>query len=104
LSENSDIRKDCIQFLVNAILLNRSESKLIELELAKCSLGEQDVQPFIKLIGSNYKLRCLNLKDNDVRDCAAAELLGALMANKYVTKLNLDLNPIRHQIKQDIMV
>ena len=43
---------------------NRAESKLTDLELAKCNVTSECAKHFIRLMGSKHKLRHLNLKDN----------------------------------------
>jgi len=50
--------------LCDALVENRAESKLIDLELAKCNVTSDCAKHFIKLISSKHKLRHLNLKDN----------------------------------------
>lgn len=101
LSENESITKDGLTFLAKG-MLDAGESRLIELELAKNNFGSKAIQPLIRLLGFNHKIRSLNLKGNAITDEGAAELLGSIMSNEYITKVNLDLNPFRHAIVKDI--
>jgi hypothetical protein len=50
--------------LCDALVENHAESKLTDLELAKCNVTSECAKHFIKLLGSKHKLRHLNLKDN----------------------------------------
>lgn len=49
----------------------KTESKLIELDLQRCSISGESVLPIVDLLNSKYKLRVLNLKDNAVDDLGA---------------------------------
>ena len=84
-------------------LIENRYCKLIDLDLSKCNITSESARPLIKLLNSKYKLRHLNLKDNAIRDNAASELLNALLNyNCFITKLNMEYNPIKHQIFKDI--
>ena len=89
--------------LCDALAENRAESRLTDLELSKCNVTSEHAKHMIRLMGSKHKLRHLNLKDNSIQDEAAQEMLGVLMhSNTYITRLNVDFNPIKHQILRDI--
>jgi len=97
LSDNISIGKEGITKLCDALIDNKKECKLIDLDLAKCNINSDSAKPIIRLMNSNYKLRHINLKDNVIKDDAATEMLSALLNyNSYVTRCNLDFNPIRH--------
>lgn len=103
LSDNICIGKDGISKLCDALIDNKKECKLIDLDLAKCNINSDCAQPIIRLMNSNYKLRHLNLKDNVIKDDVATEMLGALLNfNSYVTRCNLEFNPIRHHTMKEI--
>lgn len=45
-----------------------NDSKLIELDLQKCSINDLSILPITNLLCTKYKLRVLNLKDNAIAD------------------------------------
>jgi len=77
LSENGLIGKEGLGKLCDA-LIDKSEIKLVDLELAKCAITSEGAKHLIKLLNSKVKLRHLNLKDNAIQDEAAIEILGSL--------------------------
>ena len=96
LSENSGIREN-LNKLCDALIENRQDCKLIEIDLSKCSITSECARPIVKLLNSKYKLRHLNLRDNSIRDDTASEMLGGLVNNNsFITRLNLEYNPIKH--------
>ena len=101
LCENENISRDGLTYLMKG-LVEADESKLVELDLAKCNLNSQKIEPLTKLIGINHKIRSINLKGNSITDEGGIELLGSVNANEFITKINLDLNPFRHGIIKDI--
>lgn len=64
LSDNSQISQSLAK--ICDALIDKSESKLIDLELAKCSITSQSASHLIRLLNSKSKLRHLNLKDNSI--------------------------------------
>ena len=56
----------------------------------------------MRLIESKFRLRTLLLSNNNIYDLAASEIYSALQFNPYLTRLKLDLNPIRNLITKDI--
>ena len=101
LSENEHVTKDGLTYLTKG-MLDAEESRLVELDLAKSNFDSKAIQPLIRLLGLNHKIRSLNLKGNTIGDDGAQDLLGQLMSNEYITRVNLDLNPFRHAILTDI--
>ena len=97
LSENSHMGKESIARLCDSLLENKAGCKLVDLELSKCNITSECAKYLIKLMSSKIKLRHLNLKDNSIQDDAASEMLGALLHhNFYITRLNIDFNPVKH--------
>lgn len=95
--------RESIAKLCDALLDNNADCKLVDLELAKCNITSTCAKHLIKLMSSKIKLRHLNLKDNTIQDDAASEMLAALVHhNNYITRLNIDYNPVRHQLLRDI--
>jgi Ran GTPase-activating protein (RanGAP) involved in mRNA processing and transport len=103
LNENIHIGKESLAKLCDALLENKSECKLVDLELSKCAITSESAKHLSKLLNSKIKLRHLNLRDNSIQDDAACEMLGALVNhNFYLTRVNMEYNPIKHQILRDI--
>ena len=65
-------------------------------------MTSETIEPFIDLFEQNLKVRTLNLRHNVITDEGAKLLVQAIVNNEYVTKLLLDMNPIRHSILADI--
>lgn len=54
------------------------------------------------LFEENYKIRVINLRHNVVTDEGAKLIVQAIVNNSYITKIHLDMNPLRHSILEDI--
>jgi len=103
LNENINIGKESLAKLCDALLENKNDCKLVDLELSKCAITSESAKHLSKLLNSKIKLRHLNLRDNSIQDDAACEILGALInLNFYLTRVNMEFNPIKHQILRDI--
>ena len=100
-SENEQITKDGLHFLVKG-LLDADDSKLVDIDLSKNNINSKTILPIARLLSLNHKIRTLNLKGNSITDEGAAELLGAIVSNEYITKVVLEYNPFRHAIVKDI--
>lgn len=88
--------------MVRGLLDNIDDSRLIELDLQKNRMKSNIMEPLVDLFEQNFKIRSLNLKNNIVTDDGAQLLLQTIGNNKFICKVNLDLNPVRHQILNDI--
>ena len=58
--------------------------------------------PLSCLLEKNFKIRAISLKHNVVTDEGAQLLVQALVNNEYIVRLNLEMNPLRHSILEDI--
>ena len=101
LSENMFRERESMQHFVTSLIEN-PESKLREVDLSKNQMSTETIMPFIELLEENVKIRHINLRHNVITDEGAKLLVQAIVNNEYVTKLLLDMNPIRHSILADI--
>ena len=102
LSENDFCGRECIHYLVKGLIDNQEGSKLIDIDLQNNRMTSETIYPFVDLFEQNLKIRTLNLRHNVITDEGAQILAQALVNNEYITKLQCDMNPIRHSILADI--
>ena len=91
-----------VKLIADALISSKTTSALQELDLSKCHISSESVLPLVKLIESKFRLRTLLLSNNSIYDLSASEIYSALQFNPYLTRLKLDLNPIRNLITRDI--
>jgi hypothetical protein len=72
--------------------------QLRELDLSHCELDKKSIDALSTLLRSTYKLRILNLRDNMIHDEEGQSLFTSMLTNSYLTKLNMELNPIKHSL------
>ena len=79
---------------------------IVELDLSKNDIEARDLEAravLCKLLGEQQsKLTFLSLRDNLIRDEAAEALGLALKQNLSIMKLLMDLNPIKHDILNEL--
>ena len=102
LSSNVFDEPACLKYLCEGLNNNKAGSKLVELDLQRCSLSSESIDPLVLLVARKYKLRILNLRDNGISDEGASAFLSALKLNPYLTKVSMELNPARLHIVRDI--
>lgn len=102
LAENDLLSKEGLNHFMKGLIDNKKESKLIEIDFSKCRFMSKMMQPFAKLFSANYKIRHLNLKNNNITDDGAGELLESMVSNEFITKVVLDMNPIKFNILKEI--
>ena len=78
-------------------------SGLRELDISKNKLTGEDVSGVIELIRENVpNLRVINLKDNFLRDQTGEEIVNALKGNVHLTRVLLELNPLKHYLLKEV--
>lgn len=87
---------------MRGLIDNVDGSGIVELDLSKNRICSTSVQPFVLLFEQNIKIRTINLRHNVIADEGAQMLLQAIVNNAYITKLLLEMNPVRHSILGDI--
>ena len=102
LIENNFVDKECITYLVKGLIENVADSHLVELDLQKNRLSSALIEPLSDLFLENVKIRSLNLKNNMITDEGAQVLLQTIGNNKFICKVNMEMNPIRQQLLIDI--
>ena len=81
---------------------NLEGSKLIDIDLQKNQMTSETVEPFAKLFEENFKIRTLNLRHNVISDEGGLLLSQALVNNEFITRILIDMNPMRHSIIADM--
>ena len=102
LAENVFNDRESIQNLVRNLLENLECSKLIDIDLQKNQMTSDTVEPFAELFEQNFKIRTLNLRHNVITDEGGLLLSQALINNEFITRILIDMNPIRHSIIADM--
>ena len=101
LSENIFRERESLQLFVNCLIEN-AESKLREVDFSKNQMTTETIMPFVELFERNVKLRTINLRHNVITDEGGTQIVQAIINNEFITKLLIDMNPIRHSIIVDI--
>ena len=102
LTENNFCDKESINYLVKSLLDNQEGSKLIDIDLQRNRMTSEAVEPFVNLFEQNMKVRSINLRHNVITDEGAQLLAQAVVNNEFITKLLIDMNPVRFSILADI--
>lgn len=75
---------------------------MVDLDLSKNRINSAAVVPFTRLFEENFKIRSINLRHNLITDEGAQLLVQSVVNNVYITKLQLEMNPLRHSVIVDI--
>ena len=102
LAENVFNDKESIKNLVRNLLENLEASSLIDIDLQKNQMTSETVEPFAELFEQNFKIRTLNLRHNVITDEGGLLLSQALINNEFITRILIDMNPMRHSIIADM--
>ena len=102
LAENVFNDKESIKNLVRNLLENLEASKLIDIDLQKNQMTSETVEPFAELFEQNFKIRTLNLRHNVITDEGGLLLSQALVNNEFITRILIDMNPMRHSMIADM--
>ena len=88
--------------ITDALLFHKFTPVLEELDLSKCGITNEQCKSIAALLDKKYKIRTLNLSNNNITDEGGRLLLSSCQLNPYITKFKLDLNPTRTQYSKDI--
>ena len=102
LAENIFNDRESIQNLVRNLLENLEASKLIDIDLQKNQMTSETIGPFAELFEQNFKIRTLNLRHNVISDEGGLLLSQALVNNEFITRILIDMNPMRHSMIADM--
>lgn len=102
LASNDIADREALNHIVKGLLENTEGSVLSELDVSKNRITSDCIAPFVDLFEQNFKIRTINLRHNVVTDEGAQLLVQAIGNNEYITKLQLDMNPLRISLLNDL--
>ena len=65
-------------------------------------MTSETIVPFVDLFEQNFKVRSINMRHNVITDEGAQLLAQAVVNNEFITKLLVDMNPVRFSILADM--
>lgn len=96
--------KEGVIEIAKAFNQNKKALCLKELDISKCQIQCQHItKEFVEMIKSPYTfLKTLSVRDNLIKYQGSQDIRDALEGNKRITKLQIDYNPIKQEVAEQI--